>query len=66
MGFCVAMTMNGGDMLRVTVSMVAWRSCMHSSRLDWVLGDARLISSASTMFAKMGPGRNSNSLVFWL
>ena len=45
----------------VTLSMVACRSSMHSSRLDWVLGEARLISSASTMLAKMGPGRNSNS-----
>ena len=50
----------------VTLSMVACRSSMHSSRLDWVLGEARLISSASTMLAKMGPGRNSNSPLFWL
>ncbi len=45
----------------VKLSMVAWRSSMHSRRLDWVLGEARLISSARTMLAKMGPGRNSNS-----
>ena len=33
---------------------------MHSSSADWVFGEARLISSATTMFAKIGPGRNSN------
>ena len=56
MGFWVAMTMNGAAMACVTLSMVAWRSSMHSSRLACVLGEARLISSASTMLAKMGPG----------
>ena len=56
MGFWVAMTMNGGSIGCVTLSMVAWRSSMHSSRLDWVLGEARLISSARTMLAKIGPG----------
>ena len=35
---------------------------MHSSSADWVFGDARLISSAITMLAKTGPGRNSNSV----
>ena len=40
----------------VTLSTVACRSSMHSSRLDWVLGEARLISSARTTLAKMGPG----------
>src|SRR2546423_5672368 len=39
---------------------------MHSSSADWVLGDARLISSTSRKFANTGPGRNSNSLVRWL
>src|SRR5438477_626477 len=34
---------------------------MDSSRADWVLGLARLISSASTMFAKSAPGLNSKS-----
>ena len=36
---------------------------MASRRADWVLGEARLTSSARTMLAKMPPGRNSNSLV---
>jgi hypothetical protein len=39
---------------------------MLSSRADWVLGLARLISSPMTMFAKIGPGLNSNSRVPWL
>ena len=39
---------------------------MHSSSADWVLGEARLISSPTTMLAKTPPGRNSNSRVFWL
>ena len=39
---------------------------MHSRRALWVLGVARLISSASTTWAMIGPGRNSNSWVFWL
>ena len=38
-------------------------SSMHSSSADCVLGEARLISSPTTMFANTGPGRNSNSLV---
>ena len=39
---------------------------MASSRADWVFGEARLISSPSTMLAKMPPGLNSNSRVCWL
>ena len=39
---------------------------MHSSRPDCVLGEARLISSTSTTFAKIGPGRNSKRLSRWL
>jgi hypothetical protein len=38
---------------------------MHSRRADWVLGEARLISSATTMFANTAPGLNSNSRVSW-
>src|SRR5215211_9013154 len=38
---------------------------MHSSSADWVFGDARLISSTSSRFAKTGPGRNSNAFVRW-
>ena len=33
---------------------------------SWVLGVARLISSARTTWLMIGPGRNSNSCVFWL
>ena len=47
-------------------STVTCRSSMHSSRADWVFGEARLISSPTTMLAKMPPGRNSNSRVSWL
>ena len=49
----------------VTLSIVAWRSSMLSSRLACVFGEERLISSASTMLAKIGPGRNSKAVVFW-
>src|SRR5215213_8493954 len=38
---------------------------MHSSRAAWVFGEARLISSTSSRFAKTGPGRNSNSFERW-
>ena len=62
-GFWVASTMNGGVSWWVVPSTVTWRSAMASSRADWVLGEARLISSASTTLAKTGPGRNSNELV---
>ena len=37
--------------------MVTRCSCIASSSADCVLGGVRLISSASTMFAKIGPGR---------
>ena len=43
--------------------MVAWRSAIDSSKADWVRGEARLISSASRMSAKTGPGRKRNSWV---
>jgi hypothetical protein len=33
---------------------------------DWVFGDARLISSMTTMLAKIGPGRNSKRCSRWL
>ena len=64
-GFCVATTMNGAAMGWVTLSMVTCRSSMHSSRLAWVLGDERLISSARTMLANTGPGRNSKRAACW-
>jgi hypothetical protein len=34
---------------------------MTSSSADWVLGEARLISSAMTTLANTGPGRNSSA-----
>ena len=39
---------------------------MASSSADWVLGVARLISSVRTIWVMIGPGLNSNSMVFWL
>jgi len=36
---------------------------MASSSADWVFGVARLISSASSTWVKMGPARNANSFV---
>ena len=64
MGFCVASTMNGSGIWCVTPSTVTWRSSIASSSADCVLGVARLISSASTTCAMIGPGRNSKSPVF--
>ena len=66
MGFWVAMTMNGASSSYVVPSTVTCRSSMHSSSADCVLGEARLISSPTTMLAKIPPGRNSNSRVSWL
>jgi hypothetical protein len=47
----------------VRASAVTWYSAITSSNADWVLGDARLISSPTTMLENTAPGRNSNSLV---
>src|SRR4051812_46872676 len=58
--------MNGRASSWVCRSTVTLRSCMHSSRPDCVLGEARLISSTSTTLAKIGPGRNSKRLSRWL
>ena len=57
-GFCVAITKNGCSSSCVVVPRVTVCSCMASSRADCVLGVARLISSASTRFAKIGPAEN--------
>ncbi len=65
-GFCVAITMNGVPSGWVSVSTVTCRSSMHSRSADCVLGLARLISSPSTMLAKMAPGLNSKSPRSWL
>ena len=45
----------------MTPSTVTCRSSMHSSSAAWVFGEARLISSPTTMFANTGPGLNSKS-----
>ena len=55
MGFCVAITRNGRSSSCVVVPLVTVRSCMASSSADCVFGVARLISSASTRLAKIGP-----------
>ena len=65
-GFCVAITMNGASRWYVEPSTVTWRSSMHSSNADCVLGLARLISSPTTTLANTPPGRNSNSRLSWL
>ena len=61
MGFCVAITKNGSSRAYVSVPTVTECSCIASSRADCVLGVARLISSARTIWAKIGPRRNWNS-----
>ena len=65
-GFCVAMTMKGLGTACGLPSTVTLRSSMTSSSADWVLGEARLISSPRTMFANTGPGWNSKAPLCWL
>ena len=62
-GFCVAMTKNGSGSGMVCPSSETWPSFIASSSADWVRGLARLISSARSMFAKIGPWRRTNSPV---
>ena len=64
-GFCVAITMNGCATGWVDPSTVTVRSPITSRRADCVFGEARLISSATTTFAKTGPARNSKEFVRW-
>ena len=59
MGFWVAMTMKGRSRTRVTPSTVTWRSSIASRSAACVFGLARLISSPSTTFAKIGPERKT-------
>ena len=59
-GFWVATTKLGRGSGYVTPSTVTWCSAITSSSADWVLGEARLISSPSTMWANTGPSRNWN------
>ena len=64
-GFSVASRRNGSGSARVTPSTVTCCSAIASRSADCVFGIARLTSSTSTTFAKIGPCRNSNSRVFW-
>ncbi len=56
----MASTKNGGSSVWRSRATVTCCSCIASSSADWVLGVARLISSASTRLAKTGPGWNWN------
>ena len=64
-GFCVAITRNGGSSGCVVFSIVTCRSAIASSSAACVFGGARLISSPRSRFAKIGPGRNSKSPARW-
>ncbi len=55
MGFCVAITKNGGSIGNTLPAMLTFISCIASSMADWVLGVARLISSARQIWVKIGP-----------
>ena len=46
--------------------MVTCRSCIASNRADCTLAGARLISSAKTKFAKIGPFLMENSFCLML
>jgi hypothetical protein len=59
----VATTKNGSGKERVTPSEVTCLSSIASSRALCVFGLARLISSASSTCAKIGPGWKRNALV---
>ena len=54
-GFCVARTMKGDGRGRVTPSVETCCSLIASRSADCVRGEARLISSARSTFAKIGP-----------
>ena len=62
MGFCVASTKNGFSSGYFFVPTVTCFSCIASSNAACVFGGVRLISSASTMLAKIGPGTKTNCL----
>ena len=63
-GFCVAMTMKGLGRGLVVPSMLTCRSNMASSRALCARGSARLISSASKTFVKIGPSKKWKSADF--
>ena len=52
--------MNGSGSMWLAPSALTWRSSIASSSADCVFGEARLISSASTMLANSGPGWKTN------
>src|SRR5213595_1301642 len=54
--------MKGRGNWYVEWSSDTWVSFIASSRLDWVFGVVRLISSARTMLVKRGPGLKTNAL----
>ncbi|MCY1241532.1 hypothetical protein D3C86_1337540 [compost metagenome] len=54
-GFCVAKTKNGLSSLKVVSPIVTCFSCMASNSADCTFAGARLISSAKTKLAKIGP-----------
>ena len=56
------MTTKGASNVIVSPPTVTRCSCIASSRAAWVLGGVRLISSARTRFAKIGPGTNLSFL----
>jgi len=56
-GFWVAITVKLSDNGWLVPSMVTCFSCIASNMADWVLAGARLISSASRISVKTGPGR---------
>jgi hypothetical protein len=65
-GLSVASRRNGRGRGRVSPSTVTCTSAIGSRSADCVFGIARFTSSSGTTFAKIGPGRNSKSRVFWL
>ena len=64
-GFWVATTMKGSGRGRVSPSMLTCPSPMASRSADWVRAVARLISSATTTPAKIGPGWKRKVRVDW-
>ena len=63
MGFWVASTRNGIGTSNVSPPIDTWCSAMTSSSADCTLAGARLISSASTKLAKIGPSSTSKCSV---
>ena len=65
-GFCVAITKNGGASVWVIPSTVTCRSSITSNNAACVFAGARLISSIRTKLEKTGPEWKENSAVFGL